>query len=287
MAQFTTEKSAIHLLIKTPPLLDAEAAEQFSALAKNWLLTPVDLFVLDASAVTKITKEFYAAAIKFKTRLAKDQKKFFTVHLNHELGRTLISDGVSPSFHPVASLEEVFRAAGLATKKTKPASPTHGAVLDVSVLNPFLKATLTTFEVQVHTKLTAGKPFLKNGESSNLAIVGVLTLDSEKLNGKISLCFSQKVFLEIYNKMFSETHAEITDEIQDAAAELLNMIYGQAKVELNKVGHTFQRAFPSVITGVNLRERARETCPVMVIPFTSAIGDFNVEIAFSNHAEAA
>lgn len=284
MSQFTAEKSANHLLIKAPALLDAEAAEQFSALAKNWLLTPVDLFILDAGAVTKISKEFYAAAIKFKSRLTKDQKKFFTVHLNHDLSRILIADGVSPSFHPVANLEEVMRFAGTAPKPAK-APPT--AHLDVSVLNPFLKATLSTFEVQCQTKLTAGKPHLKQKETSNLAIVGVLTLDSEKLNGKISLCFSQKVFLEIYNKMFSEMHAEITDEIQDAAAELLNMIYGQAKVELNQVGHTFQRAFPSVVTGAKLRERPRESGPVMVIPFTSAIGDFDVEIAFSTQAEAA
>jgi CheY-specific phosphatase CheX len=80
--------------------------------------------------------------------------------------------------------------------------------------------------------------------------------------------------------MLGEKYTELNDELQDGAAELLNMIFGHAKVILNKQGHTIQKAIPTVIRGGNLQTTHLGNSKVVVLPFSvgAEIGEFYIEI---------
>jgi chemotaxis protein CheX len=80
--------------------------------------------------------------------------------------------------------------------------------------------------------------------------------------------------------MLGESHKEITPETADLVAELLNIIYGQAKTELNAgLGLDLPPALPTVLRGEKLSLRQNSSAPVVVLPFQSDLGIFHVEIA--------
>jgi chemotaxis protein CheX len=110
-------------------------------------------------------------------------------------------------------------------------------------------------------------------------IAGVIGLTSEKFNGTIAICFPGSVFLTMMTNMLGETFTEITDDLSDGAAELLNIIYGQAKIVLNQQGYSIEKAIPTVVRGQNLQTRHITSNKVVVIPFVSETGEIHIEIS--------
>ena len=90
--------------------------------------------------------------------------------------------------------------------------------------------------------------------------------------------FCKEVFLKIYGNLFDEEPKEITADMEDAAAEVLNIVYGQAKTELNEKGYDLPRAFPQVLTGEQIQRQATRLEKTMVLPLTCTAGMFYIEI---------
>jgi chemotaxis protein CheX len=77
--------------------------------------------------------------------------------------------------------------------------------------------------------------------------------------------------------MLGSEAQEINDDVKDCVSELTNIIFGNAKRDLNAAGHTISAALPSVITGKGheIRHAVQGIC--LVIPFSSTFGKVNVE----------
>lgn len=277
MSEFVKEEIGKAIKIKCPSTLDATTSKVFSEQAKAWMLSSAQYFVLDLTGVLNIGREFYQALILLKTNLKRDQKIIYSINLSPTLLKQVKVDGVEQAFNPVKSIEEIFA-------QEKAASPQAGA-LNVAFINPFLTAAQKTLEVQCKTKVKILAPFLKKEQTPNVAIVGVLSLISNGFSGSIVLCFPQAVFLKIYENMFGEKHASITAELEDAAGELLNIIYGMAKIELNSKGYNFQKALPTVMAGEKLKIRQSGAMPAVVIPIETDAGPFHIEIEFNKGSE--
>ena len=122
-------------------------------------------------------------------------------------------------------------------------------MLDLNFINPFILAAVEVLQIQCQIKLEGGKPFLKGKEAQPaFAIASVIGLTSEHFKGAISLNFQEDFYLALLSNMLGEKVTEINNDTQDGAAELLNMIYGSAKTQLNTKGYTLQRAIPTVFT---------------------------------------
>jgi chemotaxis protein CheX len=79
--------------------------------------------------------------------------------------------------------------------------------------------------------------------------------------------------------MVGEKHQKITPELEDAAGELLNMIFGQAKTVLNdQKGYTLDRALPTILSGEKLSLRHQGHATAIILPFESAVGSFHIEV---------
>ena len=170
------------------------------------------------------------------------------------------------------NLKEAYSLVGLEYKPMQ---------LDVKFLNPFIHATESALEIQADTPIKRGKPYAKTqAHESKIGIAGVLNISSTHFNGAIALCFPSEVFLKIYENMLGEKHDQINDEMEDAAAELLNIIYGMAKKELNDIqGCDFNRVIPTILRGEKLMVKQATSLPVMILPFESDAGPFHIEIA--------
>lgn len=272
--KFTELPHAELLLIECPTIIDKGACDQFRSNSKSWLLQPKEKVIFDFKLSRSICHDFYREILQFSLLLKKDQKVVQSVNLDAILRKQIQADGVEAAFSPIESLEKT-------THQTRgDASPRNSSGLSVAFVNPFLKAVHKTIEVQCLTQVTVQKPYVKTKEAENIVLAGVLSLLSDGANGSVVICFTEKVFLGIYENMFGEKHTQILPEMEDAAGELLNIIYGIAKVELNSNGYSFQRALPTVLSGEKLRIRQKNERAVMVIPFETQIGFFYLEVDF-------
>lgn len=265
------DNAADHLLIHLPTVVGPELEAAWTAQEQAWLSQPNSHIVLSF----RTTLELKPAAVRFLLLFigaaTKAQKQIASLGLSDTITQKLKVDGVLKKFNPVAKLEDALpKKAPTITKA------------DLTILNQFIAATQKTLEVQASTKCSPGKPYMSKAPNPNdppTAIAGVLPINSDRIQGSITLCFPEQIFLNLYSAMVGETHKEITDETKDAAAELLNIIYGTAKSELNKEqGLELKPSLPTVITGANLNVHSKSDGPVLVIPFAVPDGSFKIEI---------
>lgn len=155
-------------------------------------------------------------------------------------------------------------------------------VLDVNFVNPFLDATMHVLKTQSSTEAIPGQIFKKEPQEKFPGdISGVIGLVSDVFTGSVVISFPKETFLGIMSRMLGEEFTEITQDIEDGAGELTNIIFGQAKITLNERGYGINTAIPSVITGKNHSISQVSKGPRLVIPFETDVGAFFVEICIS------
>jgi chemotaxis protein CheX len=152
--------------------------------------------------------------------------------------------------------------------------------IDVNFINPFIEGAVETLKVQCSFVATAGKPFLKGkGPDITIDIAAVIGLTSAAFNGSVAICFPEKIFLGIMEKMLGEKQTTITKELEDGASELLNIIFGHAKKILNQKGYAIQKAIPTIIRGKDMAVTHLTPNPTIVMPFQTELGSFHIEVA--------
>ncbi len=160
---------------------------------------------------------------------------------------------------------------------SQPTAPSQK--FDVNFLNPFITSTLKVLKIQCQVDAKPGSiRFKKDGEKSISDIAGVIGLTSTVFSGSIAVCYPKDTFLKIMGGMLTETFTEITKDLEDGAGELINIIFGQAKIILNEKGYAIEKAIPSIIKGSAIEIRHLTPSPTIIIPFESNVGSFSMEI---------
>jgi len=146
-------------------------------------------------------------------------------------------------------------------------------------INPFLEATLSVLKTMAFLEPIPGKPYIKKGGAASGDISGIVGITGES-EGSLCLSFSKACILFIISKMLGEEQKEINEDVKDAVGELTNMISGDSRRRLQEIGHSFQGAIPSVISGPGHEVKHITRGPILSIPFTTQAGDFIVEVCF-------
>jgi chemotaxis protein CheX len=151
------------------------------------------------------------------------------------------------------------------------------ATLDPQFINPFLNGTLEALRVTCNLKVNPGKPFLKGRQvQPAFHLAAIVGITSASFSGSISLLFPNKVYMQVVSGWLGENITELTKDHQDGVAELLNIIFGSAKMVWNEQGRSIQKAIPTYLTGNPIETNNK--MPVLVIPFITEFGEFHVEI---------
>jgi chemotaxis protein CheX len=146
-------------------------------------------------------------------------------------------------------------------------------------INPFLEATVSVLKTMAFLEPIPGNPYIKKGGAASGDISGIVGITGEA-EGSLCLSFSKACILFIISKMLGEEQKEINEEVKDAVGELTNMISGDSRRRLQEIGHSFQGAIPSVISGPGHEVKHITRGPILSIPFTTQAGDFIVEVCF-------
>lgn len=149
--------------------------------------------------------------------------------------------------------------------------------MQVEFINPFLVSTVKVIETMASTKVTAGKPAIKQGNKSWGDVSGIIGLASDQLSGNLILSFDRPSILGIVSGMLGEEMKEITPDVVDAVGEITNMISGGAKAMLSEQGQKFEMASPIMLVGKNIEITQLSKGPVITIPFKTDKGEFVAE----------
>jgi chemotaxis protein CheX len=159
--------------------------------------------------------------------------------------------------------------------------------LDLNFVNPFILAAVEVLRIQTSLQVEGGKPFLKGKETlPDISIAGVIGVSADNFSGSISILFEKSAYLVAISNMLGETFTELTPDIHDGAAELLNQIYGKAKTDLNSKGFTLRPAIPTVIAGDKLTTHHVSAGPAIIVPLKTNGGFVFVEISVEPQKKA-
>lgn len=254
-----------------PEDLNQAAAKELLYLTHLWIQTPARGYVFDFAK----SLHFGSSVVKPFVLLIRAMKKmgshFYSVGLDKNLEKHLLREGLLELFSPQRSIDEALRLAGVRVKPTQ---------VKASFLTPFVEATRKTFGVQAELEVQTGKIRVKQkGERLSADLAGVMSISSSAFRGAIAVCFPAMTFVKIYAKMMGEERYTIGDEEFDAAAEIMNIIFGQAKAELeNNQNIVLGQAIPTLVRGTQLDLMQKSSAATMVIPFSTELGEFHIQV---------
>lgn len=153
-----------------------------------------------------------------------------------------------------------------------------GSGLNVDYINPFIEATINTFQTMCSVKAARDKIFLKGEGSEVYGVTGIIGLGGEA-SGSVVLNFPAEVAMAAVGSFVGESYSSISAEVVDGVGELTNIIAGDSKNRLSQKGYSFDIGLPKIVVGRNYVTAQSKSVPCIVISFTSSIGAFTLEVS--------
>jgi chemotaxis protein CheX len=147
--------------------------------------------------------------------------------------------------------------------------------MDVRYINPFIKSVCNTFQTMCKLKVHVGQPALKTADDPLTDVSGVIGFSGDAA-GSVVLHFAFDTASRIATAFAgTDIHPEHPD-FADAIGELANMVAGGAKCQFE--GLNINISLPNVIVGRNHNVTASRNTPRILIPCSSDVGVFHVEV---------
>lgn len=155
--------------------------------------------------------------------------------------------------------------------------------MDQSFVMPFIKSVQNVFETMLQLPLQIGTPALKQGPDPSFDVSGIIGMSGD-VEGSVVLSFPTATAERVV-ALFTGAEIEAAHEdFADAVGELVNMISGGAKAQLD--GKKVSISCPSVVVGHDHVVYGRKDVVCVKIPCSSDVGDFAVEVSVRQAAVA-
>ena len=148
--------------------------------------------------------------------------------------------------------------------------------MDVSVVNPFISATVETFKTMLALDLETGVPELKTEATHSYDVSGVIGLSGEA-EGVISLSFPKIMALKVVSKLLGVEIKVIGPDLTDGIGELANIVAGYAKQGLTN--YSLSISLPNVIIGSGHRIATQSGVPTIIVPLKGELGEMAMEVS--------
>lgn len=148
--------------------------------------------------------------------------------------------------------------------------------MDVSFVNPFIRATSETFKTMLALDLQVNNPELKNEAKHTYDISGVIGLSGEA-QGVISLSFPKDLALNIVSQLLGVEITEVGPDVTDGVGEIVNIVAGYAKQYLTE--YKLSISLPNVVIGSGHTIAVPSGVPTIIVPLSFEKGEFAMEVA--------
>ena len=156
-------------------------------------------------------------------------------------------------------------------------------VINPKLIVPFVNSVRAVFSTMVGVQITVGRPVLKSQPAPSYDVSSIIGFSGEVV-GSVVVSFQQAAALKLVEAFASTPIAADSPDFADAVGELANMIAGGAKKDL---GSASSITVPNVIIGHGHTIARLSGVPCLVIPCTSPVGDFAVEVNIKQVAPVA
>ncbi len=154
--------------------------------------------------------------------------------------------------------------------------------MNVNYINPMLEATTSVLSTMAQLELQPGKPRVLNDSLTIADVTGIIDLKGKQINGWLAVGFYEDTILKIAEKMLREEFRTIDHMVVDLVGELTNMICGSAKAIYDKKGlGDIEMALPHVVVGKGKTMGREVFGSMIVLPFSSDVGEFSVVFSLS------
>lgn len=151
--------------------------------------------------------------------------------------------------------------------------------IKVEHLNPFISATMRTFQTMVYTDACPGRAALSVEKGVRFDLSGVIGL-SGMAQGTVALSFPRITALKVASAFTGTRVLALDDTATDAIGELANIVAGAAKPDLNQ--YKIQISLPTVLVGDGHELAGPSDIIPMVVPFACAQGNFHLVVRFKS-----
>lgn len=199
-----------------------------------------------------------------------------------ECDKAQVMDGVTFVEKPISptKLVETVRPMLKVVKNEAmpPAKP-----IDQKLIRPFIDAVTLTIKSMGQAKEVKAEDsyLLRPGEKMGVDISGAISIVSSNFKGTLYVSFPKATLLAVLNNMLGANHTQFTEELEDASAELTNIIYGNTKRVLSEQGYEFQTTLPSVVRGAEHQINSNGQYSVIVTPFKTNLGKMYLQICLN------
>ena len=147
--------------------------------------------------------------------------------------------------------------------------------MDVRYINPFIHSVCHIFETMCRTKVTVGKPLIKQGNDPATDVSGIIGFSGDAA-GSVVLHFAEPIALTLASRFAGTPMTSEAPDFADAIGELANMVAGNAKAQFE--GLNIAISLPNVILGAHHRVAVPSNAPRLLIPCETEAGLFHVEV---------
>ena len=155
---------------------------------------------------------------------------------------------------------------GTATKTEIPINPT--------LIKSFMQSTKNVLSTMMSVETKCGTPLLKDKPQPSYDVSGIIGFSGEVV-GSVVISFKMESAIKLVEALAGEVLEPDDPDFADAIGEMSNMIAGNAKKDF---GLDANISIPSVIIGSGHTVARLRNVPCVVIPCTSNVGEFAVEI---------
>jgi CheY-specific phosphatase CheX len=158
-----------------------------------------------------------------------------------------------------------------ATDKSKSSLDKEFVSLLITSTSEVLKDfTLLDFKASKPKLLSSFDPYPEVG------IRGKVVIKSDFFTGSLLVSFPNSTFFNVYESVVGEKITSITNDEEDFASSITNMIYGKMKKFLSEKGVELDMVIPTIDS---IETLSSDNGPIFVIPFDSSAGSIFIKIA--------
>lgn len=155
-----------------------------------------------------------------------------------------------------------------------PAADAAAQTINSKLIVPFVNSVRSVFSTMVGVQTTVQRPRLKAHPAPSYDVSSIIGF-SGAVAGSVVVSFQKSAAEKLVAAFAGQPVGVDSPDFADAVGELANMIAGGAKKDL---GGAASISVPSVILGTGHTVARLSDVPCVVIPCTTPVGDFAVEV---------
>ncbi len=261
--------------ITLPGSLGEDAVNTLVAKMNGWAELDAEMHVMDFKATLNFTNAFFVAAQAFAEKLKAKNSKLISVNMSEAVAKEVKRLGLEASFNRIQNFP-----GDLYKKKTLSENDLRRLLFKY-----LAQAAFAAVETTLQSTVSCDENYSAKAEEvplNQFDMISAVNVNNDFLQAEFRLCSSSKVLERLARAMLGPDTVIDAELIESMALELLNMIYGHAKSNLNdKESFRLPSVIPRLMRKTEFNRIKRSgAAQLTIMPMVTPMGAFYVEVDF-------